>query len=838
MNTTAGPRILVVDDEPGVLQALHDTLQARDFSVTSCGSARRALEILRSEPIDIVLSDLNMPEMSGVQFLTAALQIDGDLVAVMMTGQGTIESAVSAMKAGALDYILKPLSMSNMLPVLERAREIRRIRQVNKDLQRRLEERGRELEAANLELAEAQNRLRAWNEELEVRVKERTAELRAEMAERRRIEEALRLNEESIRIALQSVDMTLFRQDRDLRYTWFHRSQPGAGQQRVVGLTDFDILPAGEARVFTELKRRAIETGEIVYEQVAIQSERGRKAHFQIVIQPLRDADGSIAGVTGSTLDITARVRLKRAAQKSEALFRAILEAAPDAILIMDGAGRIVLTNPAAQAMFGESGERLDGRDVETLIPGLAQPYMCEGAPDERPLAWPSEGSAMRRMEGLRKDGTRFPLEVALSPMDSRRGRLGVGIARDVTEQRKLEAQLQQSRKMEAIGQLTGGIAHDFNNLLGVIIGNLDLVEEQIAENDAARKRVGAAQKASVRAADLTRRLLAFSRRQHLKPEAVSLKDAIENLKAMASHTFGPDIRISTNLSADLAPVFVDSSALENALLNLAINARDAMPNGGTLTISTKARELGEDYPAVKAGELQAGTYACVSLSDTGTGIPREALDRVFEPFFTTKGRGKGTGLGLAMVYGFVKQSNGHVGIYSEVGQGTTVTLCLPFAAGGATVLRPASAQAHRSYQGMTALAVDDESELLEVATTYLEAMGFRVLQAADGPGALQVAGKEPGIDLLLTDVIMPGGMTGAELAQRIRERLPGTRIIFSTGFSSNALRERSGLRLEGVVLGKPFRRNEFVAAIDEVMGAPDSDHPEAASRGGDDHDG
>jgi nitrogen-specific signal transduction histidine kinase/CheY-like chemotaxis protein len=395
-----------------------------------------------------------------------------------------------------------------------------------------------------------------------------------------------------------------------------------------------------------------------------------------------------------------------------------------------------------------------------------------------------------------------------------------VAIARDITERNQIEQQLRQSQKMEAIGQLTGGIAHDFNNLLGVIVGNLDLLERSLAGNEPALKRVGVAQKAAVRGADLTKRLLAFSRRQQLETGPVAVAACVANVIEMARRTIGPDIEIKTTIGAEPPAVLADSGGLESVLLNLILNGRDAMPRGGTITLAARIAELDKEYPGVRAGELKAGRYMCIAVTDTGQGMTPDVLQRAFEPFFTTKERGKGTGLGLAMVYGFAKQSGGHASLYSELGHGTTVKLYLPLADAGISGSAAAEETPNTPPLTGTALVVDDEVDLMEVAVAYLEEMGFRVLHAMDGPQALEVLKREPDVDLLLTDIMMPGGMNGVELARGVREARRGIRVVYSTGFSSAALSEKNGTAPDGPVLNKPYRRAEFFEAIQRAMRA------------------
>jgi PAS domain S-box-containing protein len=399
--------------------------------------------------------------------------------------------------------------------------------------------------------------------------------------------------------------------------------------------------------------------------------------------------------------------------------------------------GVITGWNPAAEQLYGFTVEEAVGQPSSLLVPTDRRDELQMIAAQMR------RGERIASFETVRmhKDGTRIDVSLTMSPVTTPEGAIlgASAIARDITAQKQLREQLRQAQKMEAIGQLTGGVAHDFNNLLGVIMGNLDLLEDTVGAHAGALRRIQTAQRAARRGADLTRHLLAFARRQQLNPEPLVVNAVLTDLFEMLPRTLGPDIQIATQLLADLPAAQIDAAELENALLNLAINARDAMPDGGTLTFATKCVELDTAYPPVKAGEIMAGPYVCIAVSDTGQGMAREVLERVFEPFFTTKPCGKGTGLGLAMVYGFVKQSGGNIRIYSEPGHGTSVHLYLPVAE-RATTPAHTTTESWGAVPGQgTVLVVDDEVDLLEVAVTYLEEMGFTVLSAVDGPSALEL---------------------------------------------------------------------------------------------------
>jgi CheY-like chemotaxis protein len=367
---------------------------------------------------------------------------------------------------------------------------------------------------------------------------------------------------------------------------------------------------------------------------------------------------------------------------------------------------------------------------------------------------------------------------------------------------------------MEAVGQLTGGIAHDFNNLLGIVIGNIELLQPLVAEDADAFRRAQIAMQAANRGAELTKRLLAFSRAADLNPEPVDLHKSIHTVLDLA-HALGPDVKVTFQLDDSIPLVMVDSVGLESALLNLVVNARDAMPNGGTLAISTQIRNLEQDYPPVSSGELKAGKYALISVLDTGRGMSQQTLERVFEPFFTTKPIGRGTGLGMAMVYGFVKQSGGAVQISSEPGRGTTVTFCLQLAE-SVPISLPATALVAVSGVQCSGkvLVVDDEWGLLEIAEAYLGDMAFTVLKAEGAHTAIELLKQHEDIVLLVTDILMPGGMNGVELVEQARRIVPQVKVVYTSGLTAQAMTDRGLPLLDCTLLRKPYRRVELEAAV------------------------
>jgi PAS domain S-box-containing protein len=567
--------------------------------------------------------------------------------------------------------------------------------------------------------------------------------------------------------------------------------------------------------------------GEFVqnYELLSRRKSTGEMGALEISTAPVANGFGESGHIIVTYRDITERKQMDDARNR----LAAIVESSEDAIISKSDCGIVTTWNGGAEKLFGYTAQEMIGRSITCLFP---DDRLQEEVDILRSIKL---GETIEHIETVRKakNGTPIQVSLTISPIRDGEGRI-IGaskIARNITERKQLQNQLYQSQKMEAIGQLTGGIAHDFNNLLGVILGNLDLLEMLVEDNEGALKRIRTAQTAATRGADLIRRLLATSSNVDWIAVPTKLQHSVRNMMDLA-HTLGPDIKITLDVDDAMPSVLVDAAGLESALLNLAVNARDAMPQGGTLSVSSQISVLEASYPPVQAGELKAGRYACVSVADTGHGMSRETLARVFEPFFTTKPRGKGTGLGLAMVYGFAKQSGGTVRIHSEPGYGTTVSLYLPLAYEMDEVLPSAAKSMPSVRQRGTVLLVDDEAELVEVAKTYLEDMGYTVYEAEDGPSALAMVEKHGDIDLVVTDILMPGGMNGVELAKKVRESLTQVKIIYCSGFPANSLAERSLSLSDGPLVHKPYQRLEFGTVVRAVMDGPGPAAPGSSDEG------
>ena len=421
-------------------------------------------------------------------------------------------------------------------------------------------------------------------------------------------------------------------------------------------------------------------------------------------------------------------------------------------------------------------------------------------------------------LDAVRKDGTTFPVEITVSEIQGVDSQFVALAIRDITIRKETQARLHQAQKMEAVGQLTGGIAHDFNNMLSVIIGNLQMLE-QSGLGDRSRQFVESAMGGAERATDLTNRLLAFSKQQALAPKVVEINKLVAGIEFLLCHTLGEDVSLGTSLADDLWRVRIDPGQLENALVNLAINARDALEDGGNLHIQTSNTVVNKGD--LTNNDVAPGEYVQVTIRDNGTGIAEDVLPHIFDPFYTTKEIGKGTGLGLSMVYGFVKQSRGHIRVESSPDAGTVITLYLPrFESVSAEPADGGNGETGKSTGNERILVVEDNKAIRDIVGRQLQSLEYEVLQADSGPSAIELLhGDATGIDLLFTDLEMPGGMTGIELAAVLRQRNPDLRVLYTSGHSSAGLGENELLSADDVVLRKPYPKETLAQSVRGVLG-------------------
>ncbi len=543
--------------------------------------------------------------------------------------------------------------------------------------------------------------------------------------------------------------------------------------------------------------------------------------YFSILRFPLLDDRGKVYAVGGIASDRTDQIKARKALRESEEQFRSLVESAPEAVIISNSKFNILLVNKQAEKLFKLSRGRLLRKKLSDLLPDIDLDSFIKSRSQSTEVSQIHQLTLMSALDG---EGISVPVDVAISTTETESGLTVTCLVRDVSERSKLETQLRQSQKMDAIGKLTGGMAHDFNNLLGVIMGNIDLAQRRLDKNSPEFQRMDTARKAAGRGAELTKRMLAVARRQPLQPKPTAINSIIKDMADILPRTLGPDIEMKYDLNDNVPDVLVDQSGLENIFLNLAINSRDAMPNGGKFYITTDVLHLTDENPLTLQEDMHAGTYVQISVTDTGQGMSKETLSRVFEPFFTTKERGKGTGLGLSMIYGFVKQSEGNIRMYSEPGVGTTIDILLPVSREKAVRRITETIDLEKEgirFDGIKILVVDDEYDLLEVASAYLEDMGFEVIAATNGEQAMKSIESNPDIELLLTDIVMPGGMNGTELSKKARKKLPNIKILYMSGFPSGVIADKSGTDLDAPLLTKPYSLDELSSALEELIHEP-----------------
>jgi PAS domain S-box-containing protein len=503
----------------------------------------------------------------------------------------------------------------------------------------------------------------------------------------------------------------------------------------------------------------------------------------------------------------------------SAAVLRSTFHSMAEAVLVIDAKGDILLSNPAAEKMLryraGMTVEQVRSLSTAFHADGVT-PLPIRDMPSARALrgeAFDAEEIVVHRVSG------EPPVHLIVSgrPLRDAAGAISGAalVYHDATASRETEHKLLQSQKLDAIGKLTGGVAHDFNNMLTVITGTTETLVAGLAHQPALQKTAELIDQAAERCSELIQHLLAFARRQPLQPRDVDVNATVLDIAKLLRPTLGEQIEVNSILEPETATAHIDASQLANSLLNMAINARDAMPNGGKLLLETRNVVLDEAYAQANP-DVKPGPYVMLAVSDTGTGMSQDVLDKVFEPFFTTKDVGKGTGLGLSMVYGFVKQSGGHIRIYSEVGHGTTIKLYLP--PGRGQVEAAPAAASSLSLGNETVLVVEDDALVRNFVTAQLQSLGYRTVAAANGPAALNLIEGGQAFDLLFTDVIMPGGMSGRELSEKVLKLRPGIKVLYTSGYTDNAIVHQGRLDPGVLLLTKPYRKSQLANMIRRAL--------------------
>jgi len=679
--------------------------------------------------------------------------------------------------------------------------------QLDEELHRRHERMEMEIFARAQDLQAANRRLRETNDELD--------ELRGQLERKAGLrEEELRSSDERFRLLVNGVrDYAIYLLDRAGNVTSW---APGAEQ--IFGYREDDILGEHFSCTYLQEDRDAgVATTELAEAARAGSVEQrrwrvgrdGSRFWGVGVLTALYDAGSRVRGYVEVMRDLTQQHR-------SEALLKSIVDTVVDGIITIDGNGRIESFNHAAESIFGYEAHEVIGSNVKILMP---QPYHGEHDAYLEKYARSAEAGIIgngREVRGRRKDGTSFPLDLAVSRFEQEGRTCFTGLVRDLTARRKMERQLQEAQKMEAMGQLAAGVAHDFNNLLTVISGYSDLLLHTLEPEDPVHPQVSEIHDAARRASSLTRQLLAASRQQVLEPRVLDVNEIVADSSRMLRRLIGEDIKFDTVLGAGLPSVLADPGQIGQVLLNLAVNARDAMPSGGRLIIETAAIEV-EGRLAASPRHLNTGRYVRIAVSDTGHGMDAETATRVFEPFFTTKGVGKGTGLGLSVVHGIVKQSGGAIDVYSEPGTGTVFKIYLP-AVDGRKEKEGSGRTTAPATGNETILLVEDDRAVRDLGARILRRSGYTVVEAIHGPDALRIA-EQPGesIDLVLTDVVMPE-MGGRRLVELLRERRPSIKVVFMSGYPDDAVVRQGILQADIEFLEKPFTPVTLARKIREVL--------------------
>ena len=640
-------------------------------------------------------------------------------------------------------------------------------------------------------------------------------------------QQALRYSEGMLKAIIDHAPLVINLKDINGRYILANMAFSGirnVTSEDLSGLTPHDIMSSDAADDVVLQDRKVLATGEVVEGVTHVQRPDGQIASWTTLKFPVRGSDGEIIAIGSVGMDNTEHLRAEEALRASEERFRAIVDNSPTAIFLKDPEGRFQFFNKRYGEWFGDGPETRIGKTVHEMLPReIADPI----AASERRVAVENVTLDWEQDIGFR-DGSNHRLKVTKFPVFDGDGKtIGVGtVETDVTEQRRMEDQLRQAQKMEAVGQLTGGVAHEFNNLLMVIVDNLEMVLDTLTE-DGPKKFLNSAMKGAMRGSELTRQLLAFSRKQTLEVGRVNADKLVLGMRDMLQRTLGETIAIETSIETDAAsgteiwPVLADAGQIEGALLNLALNASDAMPQGGTITFTVSNQVLDDRRLANHPG-LSPGDFVKLQVSDTGCGMSADVLNRVFEPFFTTKDVGEGTGLGLSMVHGFVEQSGGFVEILSKAGQGTCILIFLP-RADDEIIPELDRSGADDAPLGKTAdatiLVVEDDADVRKLVVMLLLQLGHDTLEAEDSAAALTLLEENPHIDVLFTDIVLPGGTSGIELAETAQRRSPHLKIVYSSGYPDGELPDFFSLKMQPNFIRKPYRKADLAETLEALLG-------------------
>ncbi|MEH2080536.1 MAG: response regulator [Nostoc sp.] len=752
-------KVLLVEDNPGDVLLLQELFKEVTTVVVELIPVERlyeAVNYLANEIFDVILLDLSLPDSQGLQTFVIAHNQAKATPIIVLTGINDETLATSAMQQGAQDYLVKGQVTGDLL--------VRSMRYA---------------------------------------------------IERQRADNALRQSEERFRVALKNSPIFVYNQDRDLRYTWVYNPPSGLIVEKILGKQDLDIIPVEDAQHLIAIKRGVLTTGIGTREEVSI-TIKDTTRYYDLTVEPLRNETQEIVGVTCASIDISERQAALRERKLAEEKIReqaALLDVTTDAICVRDLNNQIIFWNKGAETLYGWQATEAWGKNASELLDDEPSPEI-----EAALLQAISQGKWQGELTKITKMNKEILVASRWSLVCDEQGKPKsiLTVDTDITEKKHLEAQLFRAQRLESIGTLASGIAHDLNNILTPILAGAQLLPLKFPNADERTRHLLEILEINARrGADLVKQVLSFARGVEGKHITLQLKHIIVEIAKILKETFPKSIEISTNVPQDLWMVSGDSTQLHQVLMNLCVNARDAMSNGGILSISAENMLIDANYVRMNI-EAKEGPYIVITVSDTGVGIAKEMLDRIFEPFFTTKGVGQGTGLGLSTVLGIIKSHGGFVNVYSELGSKTSFQVYLPAVEGMETIspedLSP------RTGHGELILVVDDEAAIQEIAITSLEAYNYKILVASDGIEAIALyAQNKDKISAVLMDIMLPSldGLTAIRTLQKIN---PQVRIIASSGLMSD--NKLSAVAAIGVntFLSKPYTVNELLLSLQKVL--------------------